>query len=215
MVFVERLPIVIGHEEGAAEDVEDAAVVDVGVRVVDEDAGFGVARRVDVEVVAPACDAAAHELAVVLEVHRVERDVALLRAEIPDALQHILALGRGGHQFRRSLVTHRHVMEVEAEMRALVAEHPHEVVAGDGLKVVPRVADGRPEEDAVGLQQIHRVHDGGVVAIAPPGIVGGRRALDGEHKGDVAQLYHLLTERLVDEGRVGVDGELHIVVPLR
>ena len=42
-------------------------------------------------------------------------------------------------------------MEVEAEMRALIAEHPHEVVAGDGLKVVPRVADGRPEEDAMGL----------------------------------------------------------------
>ena len=106
-------------------------------------------------------------------------------------------------------------MEVEAEMRALIAEHPHEVVAGDGLKVVPRVADGRPEEDAVGLQQVHRVHDSGIVPLAPPGIVGGRRALDGEHEGDVAQLYHPLTERLVDEGGVGVDGELHIVVLLR
>ena len=77
VVFVERLPIVIGHEEGAAEDVEDAAVVDVGVGIVDKDARLCIARRIDMKIVASACDASAHKLAIVLEVHRIKRNIAL------------------------------------------------------------------------------------------------------------------------------------------
>ena len=57
VVFIEGLAVVVGHEERAAENSEDAAVVDVGVGVVDEDARFCIARRIDMEIVASACDA--------------------------------------------------------------------------------------------------------------------------------------------------------------
>ena len=130
------------------------------------------------EVVAAAGDAAAHKLAVVLEVHGVERDIALLRAQVADAVDHIFALGRAGHQLRGGIVAHRHIVEVEPEVRALVAEHPHKVVAGDGFEIVSGIADGGAKKDPVGLEQVHRIHDSGIVAVAPPGIIGRGSSLD-------------------------------------
>ena len=118
------------------QDLQDALVVDVGVGIVDEHAGLCVAGRVDVEVVAAAGNAAAHKLTVVLEVHGVERDVALLGTQVADALDHILALFRGGHQLRGCLVADGHVVEVEAEVCALLAQETHEGVVGDSLYVL-------------------------------------------------------------------------------
>ena len=97
-------------------------------------------------------------------------------------------------------------------MRTLVAEHPHKVVAGDGFEIVSGIADGSAEKDPVGLEQVHRIHDSGIVAVAPPGIIGRGSSLDREHEGDIAQFYDLFTERLIDEGRVRVDCKLHVVV---
>ena len=116
--------------------------MDVGVGIVDEDARLCIARRIDMEIVSSACDASAHKLAIVLKVHRIERNITLFGAEIPDALDHVFALSRRGHQLRRSLVAYRHIVEVESEVRALVAEHPHKVVAGDGFEIVSGIADG-------------------------------------------------------------------------
>ena len=103
-------------------------------------------------------------------------------------------------------------MEVEAKVSPLLAQETHELVVGDGLDVVAGVADGGAEHDAVLLEQVHGVHDSGIVAVAAAGVVGLRGALDGQHKGDVAQTHHLFAEGLVDEGGVGVDGKLHIVM---
>ena len=164
------------------------------------------------KIVASACDASAHKLAIVLEVHRIKRNIALFRAEIPDALDHVLALSRRGHQLWRSLVAYRHIVEVESEVRALVTEHPHKVVAGDGFEIVSGIADGSAKKDPVGLEQVHRIHDSGIVAVAPPGIIGRGSSLDREHEGDIAQFYDLFTERLIDEGRVRVNRKLHVVV---
>ena len=62
------------------------------------------------------------------------------------------------------------------------------------------------------LEQVHGVHDSGIVALAAAGIVCLRGALDGQHKGNVAQAHHFFAEGLVDQGGVGVDGKLHIIV---
>ena len=103
-------------------------------------------------------------------------------------------------------------MEVEAKVGTLVAQEPHKLVVGNSLNVLAGVADRGAKEDAVFLQQIHGMHHSGVVALTPACIVGLRGALDGQHKGDVAQTLHFLAEGLVDEGGVGVDGKLHVVV---
>ena len=214
MVLVEGLTVVVSHEQRAAEDLQNAAVVDVSVGIVDKHAGFCVTGRVDVEVIAAAGNAAAHELAVVLEVHGVERDIAGFTAQIADALDHVLALLGRGHQLRSCLVAHGHVVEVEAEVCALIAEETHELIAGNGFDVVAGVADGGAEQDAVLFEQIHRAHNGSIVALPTAGIVGLRGALNGQHEGDVAQTDDFLAERLIDQGGVGVDGKLHIVVLL-
>ena len=214
MVFVEGLAVVVGHEQRTLQDLQDAAVMDVGIGVVDEHAGFRITGGVDVEVIAAAGNAAAHELAVVLEVHGVERDIAGFTAQIADALDHVLALFGRGHQFRRCLVAHGHVVEVEAEVCALIAEETHKLIAGNGFDVVAGVADGGAEQDAVLLEQIHRAHNGSIVALTTAGIVGLRGALNGQHKGNIAQTNHFLAERFIDQGGVGIDGKLHIVVLL-
>ena len=215
MVLVEGLAVVVSHEQRAVQNLQNRLVVDVSVGVVDEHTGLSITGRVDVEVVAAAGDAAAHELAIVLEVHGVERDIALGRAQIADTVDHILALFRGRHQLRGGLVAHRHIVEIEAEMRALLAQETHERIVGDSVDVLAGIADGGAKDNAVLLKQIHGVHHSGIVAFAAAGVVGLRGALNGQHKGDIAQTPHLFTEGLVDEGRVGVDGKLHIVVLFR
>ena len=47
------------------------------VGIVDKDARLCIARRIDMKIVASACDASAHKLAIVLEVHRIKRNIAL------------------------------------------------------------------------------------------------------------------------------------------
>ena len=105
-------------------------------------------------------------------------------------------------------------MEVEAEVCALIAEETHKLIAGNGFDVVAGVADGGTEQDAVLLEQIHGAHNGSIVALTTAGIVGLRGTLDGQHEGDVAQTDHFLAERFIDQGGIGVDGKLHIVVLL-
>ena len=105
-------------------------------------------------------------------------------------------------------------MEVEAEVCALIAEETHELITGNGFDVVTGVADGGAEQDAVLLEQIHGAHNGSIVALTTAGIVGLRGTLDGQHKGDVAQTDDFLAERFIDQGGVGIDGKLHIVVLL-
>ena len=67
-ILVERLVIVIGHEQGRLIGFQKGLFPDVGVGIVDEGAGLDVAVGVDVQVAATAGDAAVDGLAVVLEV---------------------------------------------------------------------------------------------------------------------------------------------------
>ena len=180
MVAVERLSFMVSHEKRALQHLEDRVLVDVRVREVDEHAGLRIAARVDVEVVSSARDAAADELAVVLEVHGIELDVTLRGAEIADPLDHLFPLLRCGHELRNGVVADRHVVEVEAVSRALGGDEAQELLAGDGVDIRAGVADRRAEDDAVLLEQVHRLHDRVIVAGAAARVVRFGRALNGE-----------------------------------
>ena len=164
------------------------------------------------EIVPPAGDAATHELAVVLEVHGIERDITVGGTDEPDTVDHGPPLLRRGHELRHGVVAHRHVVEVEAEMRALFRQEVQELVAGDRLDVVPGVADGGAEDDAVALQKLHGLHHGVVVAVAPAGVVRLRRALDGHEEGQVPQLHDLLAKLLRDERGIRIRGKETVAV---
>ena len=144
--------------------------MDVAVRVVDEHTRLCIAGGIDMEIVAAACNTAAYILSIVLEVHGEERNIAFCRAQIADTLDHVAALFRRGQQLRRRIIAHRHIVEVEAKVCSLVGQHPQEPVAGDRLQVGTGIADGGAEQDAVGTQTIHGIHDGGIMTAAAAGI---------------------------------------------
>lgn len=75
MIAVEGLAFMILFKERALQDLKDGFIPDVGVREMDEYAGLRISVGIDVEVISSACNAAAHVLAVILEVHRIERYV--------------------------------------------------------------------------------------------------------------------------------------------
>ena len=80
--------------------LRDRVVPDVGIRVMNEHTGLRVAVGVDVEIVPPSGDAAADILAVVLEIHRVELDVAVVRTDLTDPVDHVPALLHRRHQIQ-------------------------------------------------------------------------------------------------------------------
>ena len=91
-VVVEGLAVVIGAEEGGAQGFQQGLLADVGVRVVDEDAGVTVAVGVDVQVAATAGDTSADKLAVVLEVENEHGFSALARSDFTNPVVHVFSL---------------------------------------------------------------------------------------------------------------------------
>ena len=215
VIAVERLTLVISHEQRALEHLQNGVVMDVGVGEVDEHARLRITVGVDVEVVAASCNTSADEFTVVLEVHGIEADVAVLAADLTDSLDHVFTLLYGRHKLGSCIVANRHQMEIEAKARTLFLQHVEEVIAGDCLNVGSGVADRSTEYNAVLLQKIHSLHNSGIMTLAAAGIVGVRCALDGQHEGDVAKLLDSLTHGIGDQSGVGVQGEEAVVMLFR
>ena len=92
-VFIEGLVVVVRHEDGTLEGVQQAGIVDVAVGVVDEYAGLHIALGVDVQIVSSAGDASAYIFRTVLEIHG-EDGFAL--TEFPNPVVYLFPLLRGG-----------------------------------------------------------------------------------------------------------------------
>ena len=200
VIVVERLVLVVFHEQRRFKGLEQRDVVDVDVAVVDEHAGLNVARGVDVQVAAAAGDAASHELAIVLEVHG---EQLLLGAHVTHEVVHALALLGSGHERGGRGGSHGHVVEVPAEQRALLDHPVHVRLGGHGVGVLARPAAGDAERQAVFAKQVHGALDLGVRALAAASVGRALVTLGGDGGNKVAHVDHLLAERLVDEGRVG------------
>ena len=212
MVAVKGLFPVISHEQGAFEHFQQRVILDVHVGVVDEYAGFGVAVGVDVEIVPSAGNAAAHELAVVLEVHGVDLLAALVGADLANALDHILALFRRGHQLGGSAVAGGHEVEIPGEHAALFDFQIQELVGCDHLGVGTGIAHGGAIDQAVAVHQIHSAHDIVKMTGAAAAVVGFFKALEAQGERQIAHPDAFLAELLVDQGGVGERVELHVVV---
>ena len=208
-VVVERLRVVIGHEDRGAQRVEQADLADVRVGIVDEHTGIDVAVRVDVQVAAAACDASANVFAVVLEVHGEDR---LGRADFADAVVHVLALLRAGQQLRCGVVADGHVVEVPDEARAEAADEVDERLRGDGIDVGAGVAGGKAEGQVLVVQDLHGAHGLLIDAVAAPPVGDLLKALQTDGGDEVLHAQHLVGERLVDQRAVGEGEELAVAV---
>ena len=209
VVAVEGLMAVIGHEQRRLKGLQQGLFTDVGVRVMDEGAGLYVAVGVDVEIVAPACDAAAYVLAVVLEVDGEDR---LCGAVLPDLVVHARPLCGIREQVWYGLVPHRHVVEEPGELGPAVYQVVDEGLGADGVDILGRVAAGGAKGQAMPLQDLHGPHDGLIGAGAAAAVRGFLEALHTDGGDEVLHPQHFRGKGLVDKGGVGESQELAVAV---
>ena len=65
-VFIEGLPVVVGHHHRRAQGLQKRLFPDVGIGIVDKDTGVDVSVGVDVEIPAATRNASSHILGVIL-----------------------------------------------------------------------------------------------------------------------------------------------------
>ena len=152
------------------------------------------------QIVPATCNAAAHILRVILEVHG-EDGLGLTIAA--DAVHDGFALLGRGQQLRRSGIAHGHVVEEPHEQCAGIDHVIEEFFAGNIGVVFAGVAGGNAEGQLVFLQQPHGIGNLLVYTFAATTIVGILEALqrNGGHK--VLHPQHLPAEVLVDQRAVG------------
>ena len=73
MVFIPRLAFVIFHKQGGLQRLNQGAILDIDIGIVDKCAGLHVTVGIDVQVMAAARDAALDIFAVVPKIEREER----------------------------------------------------------------------------------------------------------------------------------------------
>ena len=168
---VEGLAFVILHEQRGAQRVEKACFPNVDVRVMCEHARLHIACGVDVQVAAPAGDAAADILGVVLEIHDEHRLARLAVSHAAQPFIHMNPLLGRGDKLRHGVVADRHIVEVKAEAHAVLDHKVDEFVARDGGDILARVADRDAEKQAVFPEQLHCRHGSCVCALAAAVVV--------------------------------------------
>ena len=201
-------------EQRLLQALQQALLLDVCSGVVDEHAGLNVTAGIDVAVHASAGNAAAHVLAIVLEVHGEDLLAALDAAHLANAILHVRALLDSGHQIGIGTGADRHVMEVPDETAALVDDHVKVLVGADGFHIVARVCNGDAVDQAMRAQLVQRVHNLVERTVAAAAVVGILEAFQGDGERDVAQLADLLAELVVDQACVREDVEHAVVVDL-
>ena len=213
VVVVERLALAVLLKKRLLETFEEALFADVRTRVMDEHAGLDVARGVDVAVELAAGDAAACELAVILEVDGEDLLAAGETADLAHAVFHIGALLGIKQQVGRRAHADGHVVEVPGEEAALGDEQVEELVTRDDLVVLARVADGHAERDVVFVHEVHRGERLFKMSRAAAAVVGVLKALDADRDDEVAHALELVAEGLVDERAVreGVEGDVAVL----
>ena len=103
-------------------------------------------------------------------------------------------------------------MEVPAETDALLNLHIQEFVGCDCLEILCCVADRCPEEAAVRLQNIHRLHDARKDTITAAKIIDLGEAFQGNGEAQVSDLADLLRKLIIDQSSVRVGVELTVMV---
>ncbi len=199
-IVIEGLVVVVGHEQGRAQGIQQGSVVDVAVGVMDEHTGLHIALGVDVQIVPAAGDAAVDVLGVVLEV---DGEDGLVGAVFPDLMVDVGALLRAGQKLGCCVVAHGHIVEEPGEQCTGIDHVIEEPLAGDVLVVDRGIAGGDAEGQTMLLQQAHGVCYLLIDALAPAGVVGLLEALQRDGGDEVFDPEHFLTEGFINQGAIG------------
>ena len=168
--------------------------MDIAVGIMDKYAGFHVSLCVDVQVIPPSGDAAAHILGVVLEVHGKDR---FRLTEFPNTVVNGFSLFRRGKKIHSGVVSNRHVVEEPAEQRAGINDVIKEFLAADILVIPAGIAGGDSKGKLVVFQKIHGVLYLRVASVSPPSVVGLLKAFQGNSRNKVLHAQHFFAEIIV------------------
>lgn len=100
-----------------------------------------------------------------------------------------------------------HIVEIPSEANALGNHQIDEFIRGDCVDICAGVAHGDTEQAALALEQIHRLHDMVVAALAASCVIAVFRALDADGERNISDSLHLFAELLVDEVGVRIGEE--------
>ena len=132
MITVERLMVVIGHEQRRLKSFQQGFFSDIGVGVVNKGTGLHIAVCVDMEIVSASCNTSAHILTVVLKIDREDR---LGGAVLPHLPVHEFPLFRIWQQVSDCLIAHWHIVEEPGELGATVDQMVNEFFRADGVHI--------------------------------------------------------------------------------
>ena len=206
-VFIERLGVVIGHEEGGLQCIQQAFVMDVHVGVMDEHTGLHIALGVDVKIAPAAGNASANILAVIL---KIQGENSLGGTISADGVVHFDALFRCGQQIHGGVVTHGHIVEKPGKQGAAVNQLVEVFFAAHVINIAAGIAGGDAKGKVVGLQQSHDLVDLLIDPGSPAGVIGCLKTFQRNGGNKVFDPQHILTKGFVNEGAVG-EGEEHAV----
>src|SRR5699024_1826088 len=114
-VVVERLSVMISHEDRALQSFQQGTFADIGVGVVDEYTRLHITFCINMRISSSSGDTSADILCVVLEVHGEDR---FGLTELTDPLVNFCTLFRVWKKFRNGSVSYRHIMEEPDEQCA-------------------------------------------------------------------------------------------------
>ena len=185
---------------------------DIRVRIVDEYAWLRVPICIDVKIIPSPRDAAAYKLPVVLEIHGKQAFSGCHVPDLPDPRHHPHPLLHGGKQFHGSLISHRHIMEIQRIAAALFYKQVYEFITGHGLYVPGGIADGGSEDQAVLPEQFHGMHDLSVDAVPPAQVIDRFKALQADGQIQISGTFHFLAERRIHQRSVCIGQKRAVIV---
>ena len=93
--------------------------MDIGTGIVNENAGLHIPVGIDMTIVFTPGNTAADKLPVILKIHQENRFSPLKGPHLPNSVIHIFPLLRCRKQFRRRIISHRHIVEEPGKGNAL------------------------------------------------------------------------------------------------
>ena len=165
----------------------------------DEYAGLHIAFYINVQVSPASCNAAAHVLRVVLEVHGEDRFPAPV---FTDPAVNRFSLLRAWKEFRRRAVSNRHVVEEPDKQSSRVHDHVKEFFAADILIIFAGIAGRDSKRKLVGFQQFHGAHDFLISAVASSSVVSFFKPFQADGRNEILDTEHFLTEFFINQSAV-------------
>ena len=156
------------------------------------------------KIISSACNTASYKLTVILEVHGKKSRPMFHIADFPDSVVHICSLLHCGKQFRWSLVSNRHIVEIQRIPATFFHQHLNKLIACNTFNILACITDGGSEYKTVFFQKLHGMHNLSVNTLAPAKIINFRFSFETERKKKISCLLHLTAQFLIHKSTIGI-----------